>query len=86
MKTVRRKQGREELVRTKFGSFLCFFESNRPEKGFTVTSPAVQGFVTYGPTLAAAKRMAKEGLEFHYECTVLEQCAPRKQTLHFAGQ
>ncbi len=86
MKSLKEKQKKEVFVQTRFGSFLCFFESNRPEKGFTVTSPAAQGFVTYGPTLSTAKRMAREGLEFHYECTVLEQCAPRKQTLQFARQ
>ena len=74
----------EAHIKTKFGSFLCFFDSNNQEKGFTVTSPAVQGFVTYGPTLTAAKKMAKNGLEFHYECTLLEQCAPRTSMLQYA--
>ncbi|TSC57353.1 MAG: hypothetical protein Greene041679_343 [Parcubacteria group bacterium Greene0416_79] len=64
---------------------MCLFESNRPEAGFTVTAPAAQGFVTYGPTLSAAKKMAKEGLEFHYECTLLEHCAPRGRALQYAG-
>ena len=74
----------EKLVKTRFGSFLCAFESNRPERGFTVTSPAAEGFVTHGPTLAAATKNAKEGLEFNYECTLLEQCAPRVSTLQHA--
>jgi|GEM_PF-1106633 len=64
----------EMLVVTRFGSFLCVFESNEPERGFTVTSPAALGFVTYGSTLSEAKKMAKKGLEFHFECAVLENC------------
>jgi len=74
----------EKLVRTRFGSFLCLFESNKPEAGFTVTSPAADGFVTHGPTLAAAQKNAKDGLEFHYECSVLEQCAPQVGALQHA--
>lgn len=86
MKSVKQKQKKELHIQTKFGSFLCIFESNHPEAGFTVTSPAADGFVTHGPTLAAAKRMAKEGLEFHYECVVLESCAPRGHTFQLATQ
>ncbi len=82
---MKTKQKIEVQVKTKFGSFLCLFESNSPEKGVTVTSPAVQGFVTHGPTLSEAKKMAREGLEFHYECTLLEQCAPpRVSALQYA--
>ncbi len=84
MKTTKQKQQKELPIQTKFGSFLCVFESNRPEAGFTVTAPAAHDFVTYGPTLSAAKRMAKEGLEFHYECMALEHFAPRGRTLQHA--
>ncbi len=82
---TQKKAEKEALILTKFGSFLCIFEPNYPEMGFTVTSPAAQGFITYGSTLSAAKKMAREGLEFHYECTVLEHCAPR-QTMEYAGR
>jgi len=84
MNTRKKKQQKEMFIRTKYGSFLCLFESNYPESGFTVTSPAAQGFVTGGPNLSVAKKMAKEGLEFHYECTVLEHCAPRGRALQYA--
>jgi len=33
-----------------------------PEGGFTVTVPALPGCVTYGRTLAEAKRMAKDAI------------------------
>jgi len=63
---------KELLIETKFGEFLCIFEPNTPEAGFTVTSPAALGFVTYGRTLGEAKRSARQGLEFHYESVLLE--------------
>ena len=69
---MKRARGIQELlIATKFGEFLCVFESNTPEAGFTVTSPAAPGFVTYGRTLGEAKRSARLGLEFHCEYTLL---------------
>lgn len=59
-------------ISTRFGKFLCRFEPNSPEPGYTVTCPMAQGFVTYGKNLSAAKKMAREGLEFHCECLALE--------------
>jgi len=70
--TRNRRRTKELFVSTKFGEFLCLFESNDPEPGFTVSSPAAPGFVTAGRTLAEAKQMAKKGLEFHCECELLE--------------
>lgn len=65
-------QKKEILVPTKFGAFLCIFEPNDPDPGFTVTSLATPGFVTYGRNFQEAKRAAKSGLEFHCECVWLE--------------
>jgi predicted RNase H-like HicB family nuclease len=64
---------KEILIPTKFGTFLCTFEPNDPDPGFTVTSPAAPGFVTYGKSLQEAKKMAKEGLDFHCECELFER-------------
>lgn len=33
-------------VKTKFGDFDCWFESNQSEKGYTVTVPKLKGKVT----------------------------------------
>ena len=68
---------KEVYIPTKFGKFLCVFESNKPEAGFTVISPAARGFVTSGRSLQEAKKMAKEGLEFHCECELFEHLADR---------
>lgn len=70
---MKRVDSKKEItIATKFGEFLCVFEPNTPEPGFTVTSPAAPGFVTYGRTLGEAKRSARAGLEFHYESVLLE--------------
>ena len=73
MKKQTNKNTREVLIPTKFGKFLCVFESNSPEPGFTVESLEAPGFVTYGRNLNEAKKMAKEGLEFHCECEIFER-------------
>jgi len=78
VKTIIKKQ--ELLIPTKFGELLCIFESNQPDPGFTVTSPAAPGFVTYGRTLGEAKKMAKEGLEFHCECILLEYAGTARRS------
>lgn len=57
-------------VRTIFGTFESLFESNAPEKGYTVTVPRLKGIVTCGDTLPEAKRMAKEAIELHCECLI----------------
>lgn len=78
--TNKRHKSVEVLVPTKFGRFLCIFQSNEPDKGFTVTSPAALGFVTYGKTMQEAKKMAKAGLAFHYECEFLEHIRTPRHT------
>ena len=76
---MKRADSKKEItIATKFGEFLCIFESNTPDSGFTVTSPATPGFVMGGRTLREARRMAREGIEFHCECELFERVpAPR---------
>jgi predicted RNase H-like HicB family nuclease len=76
---MRKEKKQEILITTKFGDFLCFFETNDPEPGFTVTSPAAAGFITGGRNLKEAKKMAKEGLEFHCECEIFERISRPRQ-------
>lgn len=55
-------------IKTNLGTFQALFESNAPEKGYTVTVPKLRGVVTCGDTLVEARRMAREAIELHCEC------------------
>lgn len=66
------------IIKTKLGKFECLFESNVPEKGYTVTVPKLKGVVTFGDTLAEAKKMVKEAIELHCECLLEEGLAELK--------
>ena len=65
-------------VKTGMGMFLALFESNAPEKGYTVTVPKLPGVVTCGDTLAEAKQMAREAIELHCSCLLAEGMAEIK--------
>ena len=65
-------------VKTNFGVFECLFESNTPEKGYTVTVPKLRGVVTCGDTINEAKKMACEAIELHCECLIDEGLAELK--------
>jgi predicted RNase H-like HicB family nuclease len=52
-------------IKTRFGFFDCVFESNAPQKGYTVTVSKLKGVVTCGENLDEAKKMAKEAIELH---------------------
>ncbi|MFY9463311.1 MAG: type II toxin-antitoxin system HicB family antitoxin [Candidatus Sungiibacteriota bacterium] len=65
-------------VKTNLGIFQALFESNAPEKGYTVTVPKLRGVVTCGDTLAAAKRMVREAIELHCSCLLEEGMAEIK--------
>lgn len=54
-------------IQTKNGKYACQFESNYPEKGYTVTVPSLKGIVTFGNNLVEAKKMVKEAIELHCE-------------------
>ncbi|MFY9463286.1 MAG: hypothetical protein WAP52_03825 [Candidatus Sungiibacteriota bacterium] len=77
-------QKQEENIATKFGEFLCIFEANDPDPGFTVTVPAAPGFIAGGRTMSEAKRLARKGLEFHCECILLERGGATKRSRAFA--
>ncbi len=55
-------------IKTGMGTFSVLFESNAPEKGYTITVPKLRGVVTCGDTLAEARQMAREAIELHCSC------------------
>ena len=65
-------------IKTRLGDFDCLFESNTPERGYTVTVPKLKGIVTCGDTIAQAKEMAREAIELHCECLFEEGLAEIK--------
>ena len=62
-------------VATKFGTYRARFETNLPEKGYTVTVPALPGVVTEGDTLKEATRMAVDAIELYCESMLAENLA-----------
>ncbi len=54
---------RKETIRTKYGPFLCTFERERDMGGYAVEASGMQGAVSWGKTLAEAKRMIAEAIE-----------------------
>lgn len=66
------KKNKLIAIETRLGNFECLFESNRPEKGYTVTVPKLKGVVTFGGNLTEAKKMVKEAIELHCECLLQE--------------
>ena len=43
-----------------------------PEGGFTITVPALPGYVGFAETEQEASLLAQEGIQFHIECLVAE--------------
>ena len=65
-------------INTDYGSHTCIFKSDG-EKGFIVTTPGVEGMITWGKDLKHAKKMAKECLELCVECLVERRRGKRQR-------
>jgi len=57
---------KQEAIDAHEASYLCSFRPE-PEGGFTVTCRAFPEIVTYGQTLAEARRMVREAIELCIE-------------------
>lgn len=58
-------------VETEYGKYSVTFEPERDMGGYMVTAPKRPDVITWGKTLAHAKRMAKEAIECSVEGDVL---------------
>lgn len=58
-------------VRTQYGSFKAVFEPEHDMGGYVATAPKVQGAVSWGRTLAQAKKMIAECIEGAIETRVI---------------
>lgn len=55
-------------MKTRVGMYEATFESNAPQKGYTVEVPKLKGVVTFGDNLKEAEKNVKEAIELHCEC------------------
>lgn len=55
-------------IKTRVGVYEATFESNAPQKGYTVEVPKLKGIVTFGDNLKEAEKNAKEAIELHCDC------------------
>lgn len=51
------------LIKTKYGSFQCVCEPEKDMGGYVVEARGVSGAVSWGKTLAEARRMIVEAIE-----------------------
>lgn len=51
------------MIRTKYGSFECVFESEKDMGGYVVEARGVPGAVSWGKNLNEAKKMIAEAIE-----------------------
>ena len=60
-------------IKTQYGSFKCVFEPEKDMGGYTAEALGVQGAVSWGKTLAEAKKMIAEAIEGVIEARVITQ-------------
>lgn len=63
---------KEFLIKTKDGDFKVRIWFSKSDKAYLVKGVSLPQVVTFGRTLAKAKRMAKEALELYCQCTISE--------------
>ncbi len=54
-------------IKTKYGTFRCVFESERDMGGYTAEAIGLSGALSWGKTLADAKRHVVEAIEVAVE-------------------
>lgn len=60
------------LIRTKDGAFRVRIWRDKGDRAYLVQGIGLPEVVTFGRTLAEAKRMAREALELYCECAIDE--------------
>ena len=71
------------IIKTQYGSFSCVFEPEKDMGGYVVEALGVQGAVSWGKTLAEAKRMIIEAVEGSIEAHIISK-AVKKGTIRVA--
>lgn len=73
---MRKHSQRHILVETDYGQHRCLIEPDE-RKGYIVTAPHLPGVITWGRSIAHAKKMAREAIELCIECLVAKRAPPR---------
>jgi len=60
--TVKKKKHKQQ-IKTQYGVFTCVFEPESDMGGYAVEAQGIQGAISWGKTLAEAKRMIVEAIE-----------------------
>lgn len=58
-------------IKTKYGVFPCVFETEKDMGGYSAEARNVQGAISWGKTLAEAKRMIAEAIEGALEARIV---------------
>ena len=58
-------------IKTKYGSFRCVFELEPDMGGYMITVPQKPDVISWGKTMAHAKKMAKEAIECSVEGDII---------------
>ena len=64
-------------IKTKYGSFRCVFESEKDMGGYAVEARGVPGAISWGKTLAEAKKMIAEAIEGAIEAEIIARAEKR---------
>jgi len=66
-KSMNRVAQKSADIKTKYGTFRCVFAPERDMGGYVATAPTVRGAISWGKTLADAKRYVVEAIEVAVE-------------------
>ncbi|OGY62883.1 MAG: hypothetical protein A2745_01965 [Candidatus Harrisonbacteria bacterium RIFCSPHIGHO2_01_FULL_44_13] len=59
---------KEFVIKTKNGSYRVIIWRDKSDKAYLVKVPSLPGVVTFGKSLAEAKKMAKDAIELYCDC------------------
>ena len=64
-------------IKTKYGSYKCIFEPEPDMGGYIITTSQRPDVISWGKTIAHAKRMAKEAVECSVEGEIIIEAERR---------
>ena len=77
---------KKHLIKTKYGDFQASIWYDKSDKTYLVETVGFDKTMTFGASLAEAKRMAKELIELLAECALEEGNVVVDSTMRVAGK